>query len=231
MMVAFALSSLFVLPGSLVLGFAAGGGISVRASLTSIIAGTGLLSLGSICFRRANLETKDPAVNALSYATPVVALLWLAAFSEIHVANTEHLVIGTTAIVAMNLLLNVDPEEVVDDAYRLGFRALVSSLWIFGAVVYSRDDWFTSEQLRWSADEYWTILTLSATVFTLVLSFRVNRIVNRTTSEDHQTALILRKLENLSRQGLIKSSVNGTFMSMTHGRSSDIGGSSRIRSE
>ena len=221
-MIAFALSSLLVLPGSLVIGFAVGGHISVGSSITSIVAGAGLLSLGSICFRRANLETKNPAVNALSYGTPVVALAWLAVFTDINVANLEYIVIGASAIIAMNLLLNVDPEELVDDSYRLGFRALVLSLWAIGAFVYSRDEWFTLGWLHWSSDAYWTILTLSATVFTLILSFRVNRIANRTATEDHQTATILRKLQDLQRQKVIESKDIETFMSMMYTKSADM---------
>lgn len=202
-MIAFALSSLLVLPGSIGLGLATSGGISVRSSLISCLAGAGLLSIGSVCFRSANLQTKDPAINALSYTAPVVALGWLAIFSDIDVANKEFLVIGTTAIVAMNLLLNVDPEEAVDDADRLGFKGLVASLWLFGAVVHSRDSWLTLDRLVWSTDQFWGVLALSATIFTLILSFRVNRVANRTFTEDQQTASILRKLENFRREGLI----------------------------
>ena len=213
-MIAFALSSLLVLPGSVALGLFTGGGISTGPLLISILAGAGLLSAGSVCFRRANLQTRDPAVNALSYTAPVAALGWLAAFSDIDVANKEYLVIGTTAIVAMNLLLNVDPEESVDDADRLGFRALVASLWVFGAVVHSRDSWLTLDRLVWSTDQYWGILALSATVFTLILSFRVNRVANRTSMEDQQTASILRKLENLHRQKVIERQAIDRFASM-----------------
>ena len=213
-MIAFALSSLLVLPGSLALGFAVGGSLSLRSLAVSVAAGAVLLSFGSICFRRANLETKNPAVNALAYATPVLALAWLAAFTEVQVANMAYVVIGASAIIAMNLLLNVDPEEQVDHSPRLGFRALVLSLWVFGAAVYSRDDWFWPGWLNWPSGEYWTILTLSATVFTLILSFRVNRIANRTAEEDRQTAEVLRQLQDLHRQKVLRSTDIETFMAM-----------------
>ena len=213
-MIAFALSSLLVLPGSVTIGLATGGSISKVSLLVSTLAGAGLLSAGSICFRSANLQTKDPAINALSYTAPVAALVWLAVFSEIEVANKEYLVIGTIAIVSMNLLLNVNPEEVIDDVVKMGFRALVASLWVFGAVVHSRDTWLTLERLVWPTNQYWSILALSATMFTLLLSFRVNRVANRTLIEDQQTASILRKLENLNRQDLIEQNVIDRFAYM-----------------
>ena len=105
-MVAFALSSLLVLPASVAAGLATGGGMSAAALLVSVAAGAGLLALGSTCFRCANLQTTDPAINALAYATPVIAVGWLAAFSDIDVADTSYVAVGAVMIVAVNLVLN-----------------------------------------------------------------------------------------------------------------------------
>ena len=41
----------------------------------------------------------------MSYANPVIALLWLGLFSRINVTPFDYLVIGTVAIVVANLLI------------------------------------------------------------------------------------------------------------------------------
>lgn len=196
-MIGFALSSFFALVISAPPAFVIGGGISSSSAAVSILAGAGVLAAGSVLFRQANLRSKDPSVNVLAYVTPLVALGWLSLFTEIAVENFELIVIGAAAIVAMNVLLNLRPEQQIGRFDRLGFRALVLSLWVIGAFIYSRDELLPSEWLTWSSNMYWQILSLSATVFTLVLSFRVNRVANRTSEENNQSAALLRKLQHL----------------------------------
>ena len=77
---------------------------------------------------------------------------------------------GTAAIITANLAMNFEAE------IRWGFRALVLALIACGAIVYLRDDVFTPlgiEPWSWTAGGCFESITLSATVFTLILAFRV----------------------------------------------------------
>ena len=85
---------------------------------------------GGILFRLSNLVTENLGVNSLNYAIPILSLTWLWAFSEVSVIRADYLVIGTIAIVAANLLINLDTE------IPLRFEALLLCLAAFGATIY-----------------------------------------------------------------------------------------------
>ena len=138
-------------------------------------------SIGAVAFRAANLKTKDLGLNALSYATPLVALAWLWALSILNVSHPDYLVIGAMGIVASNLLINSLASN------RIAYKALVVSLWVFGTVIYFTDGYATDVPLE-----------LPVTIFILVLAFRVERLTRRTSQEEGWMFEAFRRLELLA---------------------------------
>ena len=168
-----------------------------------------------LCFRIANLGTRDLMVNTVAYTMPLFALLWLALFSDIQVGRIDYIAIGATAIIAVNLLLNLDPEH---RSGRYGFKSLILALWTSGVVVFLRDRWFTND-IVWGGGEYWGMVGVSATVFILILSFRISRLVARTSTEEYQTLVLLRKLEAMVSEGVIDKSVQELLFDISTAKS------------
>ena len=191
-------------------GLSAIAGIVVGESMTSgsltvaVVGGIFAFALANIFWRSAVLLTNNLGVNALAYAIPIFSLIWLFLFSQVNVARVDFLVIGATTIITTNLLINFEAE------IRWGFKALILALGTCGAVVYLRDGMFESlgvDKWHWTAGGYFESITLAATVFTLLLAFRVARLVSRTSEEDNRTFAIYRKLDMLARRGVINSQV------------------------
>ena len=171
---------------------------------SALVGGMLIHTLGDIGWRKSNLITSNLGVNALGYLIPIGSLTFLWIFSYIGVARVGFLIIGTAAIITANLLINFEAEV------RLGFKSLIVALWVCGVFVYLRpvesgllvvDDWI------WAGASYFEALTLSATVFTLILSFRVARLVSRTTDEEHRTFTLFQKLDLLASRNVIDSDV------------------------
>ena len=184
-------------PGSLVLG--------------AIVAGGAIIAGELIIFRRANIESTHIGINAIGYLRPVLALAILGIGSRLDVVDIgpirlDYLTIGTLTIIAVNVLLNVESERRAGVA-RSGFRMFIFSILLFGSFVYLRDDFIGTERLLWSLTDYFALLALSATVFTLILSFRISRLTNRTDLEDSQSIKLYRRAESLARAGVLPESV------------------------
>lgn len=159
-------------------------------------------------WRKAVVTTHSLGVNSISFFTPVAALAVLWFFGQVDVAHNDYLVIGAAAIVIGNLIINFDAEEQRRSGFRwLGFKSLILSLWFFGAFVYLRDP--VAEVMGWKSAwlwqgaEFFPALALSATVFTLILSFRVARLVERTTAEENLGFAVFSKLEYLVQRGVV----------------------------
>lgn len=153
-------------------------------------------TIGSILWRKANFATENLGINALVYATPVFSLVWLYVSSEAHVPRADLLIIGAAAIITANLLINFEAE------IGFGFKSLILALWACGAVVYLRP-----ETWIWDGPGYFQALGLSATVFTLILAFRVARLVGRTSYEDTTTFAIFQNIDLLARRGIVGSNL------------------------
>ena len=192
-------------PLNAAIGIVAGEALSVSSlSLIAAYAGT-ILVLSTIAWRKSNLLTDNLGINAMHYAIPVVALVWLFTFSQVHVARVDYLVVGAAAIITANLLINFEAE------IRSGFKALIAALWICGVFVYVRDDladFLKVGDWTWTGRaSYFEALALSATVFTLILSFRIARLVSRTADEENRTFILFRKLELLVERGVISEEI------------------------
>lgn len=172
--------------------------------LVPLIGGTAAHGFPSISWRAANFASNNLGINALSYLTPVLGLYWLFLFAAATIPRMDYLVIGTTLIIVANLLLNVDLE--VRYRVRYGFKALLIALAISGLLVYLRDGIFEAvsvDHWDWGGTGYFESVGLAATVFTLILAFRVARMVTRANDENSRIFSAFRKLDLLAQLGVI----------------------------
>ena len=198
--VAFAIGSAVSAPMHAAAGLLTGESITVSVFITAIVVGGFVQAISSIFYRVAILRTDNLGINALGYTIPVFSLLWLAIFSLVNVARFDYLVIGAAAIITANLLINFEAD------IRFGFKALILALWACGAFVYLRDEfliYLPFGDWLWPRETYLGALGFSATVFILLLTFRVARIAPRTQDEDNRIFALHRNLELLARRGLI----------------------------
>ena len=200
MVIALFFTSLVSLVASGGIGLVAGESADWRLVAFAIPGGAIALALGPIVYRKANLLTDNVSINAVGYVVPILSLIWLYWIAGAAVARWDYLVMGTTAIVTANLLINFEAE------IRWGFKALLLALGTFGAIVFLRDGVFNYlgiESWNWVSSGYFESITLSATVFTLLLAFRIARLVSRTTEEDVRTFSVYRDLALLAQRGVI----------------------------
>lgn len=183
-------------------GFSTGESLDIRILIYALAAGGVAHTVATMAWRAANLMTTNLGINALSYATPVVTLVWLFLFAEVDIARTDYLIMGAAAIITANLLINFEAEV------RFGFKAMILALWVCGAFVYLRDDfmiYLPFEGWLWPRETYLGALGLSATIFTLLLTFRIARLAPRTQDEDNRIFALHRSLELLAQRNLIAS--------------------------
>ena len=169
---------------SCVVGLAVSETLSSHQIAYAVASGLVVNSIAVITFRIANLKTSDLGVNAIAFATPLVALVWIWIFSTLDVPHVDYLIIGAMGITAANLLINVDASN------RIAYKALVTSLWLFGAITYFTEGYTTDVPLE-----------LPVTVFILVLAFRVDRLVRRTGQEEEWVFDVFHRLRLLAAKG------------------------------
>lgn len=210
-LVSFLISSFGAAVVCVILGLGRGETLDMEIAGMAFLGGLIVNSTAGIMWRKANMADDDIGFNAFGYAIPVVAILFLVLFQLTDVSRMDYLVIGATAIVVANLLINFDAEV------RWSFEALILSLGGCGTIVYFRDtllDWLRIPAWTWSGDGYFSAIAMTATVFTLLLAFRVARLVTRTSDEEHRTFVILRKLDHLARRGVIDRDVRNRIMAI-----------------
>ena len=187
---------------------------SIRTLATMILAGATLVTCLLVLQRRANLGTDNLGVNAIAYTTPVFAVALFAVFDVLGEARMDFVTLGASAIVAMNLFLNYNPDYRLGFNRRAGFKGLVIGMWAVGCAVYMRDDWLPQTTTGLNAADYWTLIGLIATMVTLILSFRASRQQTRTVSEEQHTATSSRELEELVRRGTVHRTALRAFIRM-----------------
>ena len=202
-MIAYCISGLLAIPFNVAIGLSNGGSIDFVGGFWSVVVGIGFIP-GAVLIRLANIMTKDLMVNMLGYTQPLFALLWLAVFSQVEVARADLVVIGSCAVIVSNLLLNLDPEY---RPGRLGFKSLILGLWTFGTAIYLRDEWFGSDMIDRTGGEYWGLVALAATIFALLLSFRVSRVAERISAEGQQVITLVHRIQRLTRGGVVNSAM------------------------
>ena len=199
-LVAFCIASFIGIGMNAGIGLVAMETISMESFAIAVGSGALVMAPASIFWRAANMLTSNLGINALAYAVPIFALLWLFLFWQVAVARIDFLIIGAVAIIATNLLINFEAEV------RFGFKALILALWACGTFIYLRDDFLQFLPFAtwlWPRETYLGALGLSATVFILLLTFRIARLAPRTRDEDNRIFALHRNLEMLARRDLI----------------------------
>ena len=206
LVIAFVICNAISAPINFVIGLISfDGSIELRSMLIAFVFGGVLIQAsGNVLWRFGNATTPEVGINAISYATPIFSLVWLFVFFGIELTAPGYLVIGATAIVTTNLLINFEAE------IRLGFKALLVSAVSIGTFVYLRDEifeWLNVTTWYWTGAGYFEALALSATVFTLLLAFRVARLVSRTSDEAARTFSIFRRANRLVQRNVLRERV------------------------
>ena len=196
-------------------GFFIGEIITFKSLCIAIACGAFANGLGHLAWRAGNILTDNLGINAISYSTPIFSLIWLFMFWTVDIVRVDYLIIGAVAIVSANLLINFEVEV------RFGFKALILALWAFGAFVYLRDDLLNLlpfETWLWPGDTYPEALALSATIFILLLSFRVARMSERTQDEDNRILELFQSLDLLVRRNVIDRAVRDHLIKLDDAR-------------
>ena len=163
-----------------IVAFSLGEQFTTRILLAGFLTGLFIVALGGVAFRQANLLTSNLGINALRYSTLLFSVLWLFLFRDTNFMNLDFLIIGATAIIITNLLLNFEAE------IRLGYKSLILALWGCGTFVYFREGI--------AFYDYFNLIEVAVVIFILVLSFRTDRLVRRTTNEENNTIELQQKI-------------------------------------
>ena len=186
--------------------------LSLYALLGAVLLGT-VRALGNILLRWGNLLSSEPAVNAISFFAPLFALLWLMVVG-ITLPRFDLFMVGAALILAVNILIQLNPDKERDTApfeksvrsgTRLGFTVFILSIWSFGTFVYVRDELLPGDRLIWNQEGYWGLIALSATVFALILGFRIARLSSRIAHEDEMMFELFRECEHLVERKVLGS--------------------------
>ena len=199
-LIANAVSGLF----NTIAGVSSGEVMDSRSLLIAVVVGGGASGIANAAWRKANLDAHHAGVNALAFAAPVFSLAWLFFLGQVEPQNWDYLIIGIMGIVIVNLLINSEAD------IRFDYKALMLGLWAFGAFVYLRDDvlrYLPFGEWQWPGETYFGALALSATVFTLLRSFRVARLSAQTQDEDNRVYALFQNLDLLARNGVVAPAV------------------------
>ena len=204
---AFVIGNLIAAPITTSVGLIQGETLSFKMIGIGVVGGVFINAVSSILWRKSNLITNNLGVNALGYAAPILALVWLALFSLVDVIRPDYLIVGTAAIITANLLINFEAEV------RIGFKSLLVALWTCGLFVLLRDDILLNNgDFLWTGASYFGALTLAATIFTLIMSFRVARLVSRTTDEENRQFALFQRLDLLAKRNVISDDIRESIL-------------------
>lgn len=187
--------------------------VTIESSLGAVALGI-VVTVAVVLLRIGNIQAPSAGVNALFLLSPVLAIGLLVAVG-IELERVDLYAIGATLIVALNILIQLKPDEERDRlqfgkrrarGIKLGFAAFIISLWLSGTVVYLRHEWFNTITLSWEGAEYWALIALSATIFALILGFRIVRLTGRIEHEDEIMLGVFRSSQFLVRRGILSES-------------------------
>lgn len=177
----------------------------IYATVTSLVH-----VIGNWFFQHANhmsrtvFRQRGARVNSLFYLVPAVAIVLLQWRADTEITRLDFLIIGVAGVVAVNMVVHLDPEGAHQRALAAGahgYKALVLALWLCGAGIVLRDDWLPNSWVVWSVVEYWGMIGVLATVFTLMLSFRQSRLGDRRREMDRLTLHLYQRFEIMRESG------------------------------
>ena len=85
------------------------GSIPVSALVFGLVLGV-VHGVANLFFLGANHSSGTDLINNIYYGVPVLALVWLWAFTEVSIAEPSMFLVGVTGVVAVNMALHLDPE-------------------------------------------------------------------------------------------------------------------------
>ena len=136
MIISFLFSSLGAAVVGLLVGFGRGETFDLDLLALAFAAGLVVNTTAGLLWRKANMADSDISFNVLGYAIPVLALQFLFSFDQADITRVDYLILGATAIIVANLLINFEAEV------RWSFEALILALGGCGTLVYFRVDIF-----------------------------------------------------------------------------------------
>ena len=181
-------------------------GLGWAAATAALLTGGMWLHHRALHLAREAGGQSAPQINSLYYLVPVGAVVLLAWLADSTVARPDLLICGVAGVVAVNMVMHLDPEGASQRAVRAGghgYQAIVLALWVCGTLVLLRDDWLPTGWQVWSLVEYWGMIGVFATVFTLMLSFRQSRLAERRMEMDRLFVGLHRRVEHLGRSGVL----------------------------
>lgn len=132
-----------------------------------------------------------------------VGLLWL--FTNVVIQRPDIFWLGIIAILISHIFLRFDPDKVRhnESVYSLiaTTKTFIVMLWVFASLVVLRDKLFSSWVIKWGVSEYWGLLGACATVFVLLLSFRITRLNERKRYEDTEFRHLYQYAEHYYERG------------------------------
>ena len=209
--VSFLISSLGAAVIGAIVGLARSETLDMELLGLAFLGGMIVNATAGLLWRKANISDENKTFNALFFATPVLSLLFLIWFDLANISEVDYLILGVMAMVVANLLINFDAEV------RWSFEALILALGGCGTLVYFRQDLLELVNINiwyWKGDGYFASIGMTATIFTLLLAFRVARLITRTNDEENRTFNILRKLDHLAKRKVIDGDVRNCILAI-----------------
>lgn len=81
-----------------------------KSMFLGVLVGAVLNGPAALGLQEAHVKTERREIIAVQYMSPLLAIVWLAAFSEITISRMDMFLFGTVAVVAINVLINLGPE-------------------------------------------------------------------------------------------------------------------------
>ncbi len=205
----------------LIVGAAQAGSVdNVPVSALAVGFGIGVVhGITRVFFLGANHLSRSDLINSIYYGVPVLGLMWLWALTDVTIAEPSMFFVGVTGVVAVNIAIHLDPEGTGRSKGHKdlrvsghGFKALIVALWVSGAVVLLKDELLPASMLGWAVPEYWGLVTLGATVFVLILSFRQSRLADRTREAERMMLSTYSEVQTCRDHGLLDVDTEETLL-------------------
>lgn len=171
----------------------------VDKMIGGILIGATLLKIAAFSWRWANqlifsMDARSIGMHSLSYFQPLITLALLAIVGSTSVQHFDYLIIGAIAILVANIMNKVEN-------IGLAFQGTVVTLWFSSMYVYNRHDWV--ETFSWHGPYYWEILGFLTTVLTLILAFRMQRVITIISNEENRYFKLVEDADILRQRHLL----------------------------
>ena len=174
--------------GGASLGFGIWFGETLGPHQLSFSIACGLVGLGAGLAMLAGIHLLSTSRNigalVILMASPTFSLIGLGLLSLLHLPRIDYLVMGMSLILGLNLLLHFKASS------RRAYIVFVIALLACGTAAYRYDGY--------PLVPFFDYIAISATVFILILSFRVDRMVRRTGEEESITVRLFRKFTHMN---------------------------------